>query len=87
MVHYNDNNPALGHSQPTLHATAAAAIAAGIKYKGIWFSVAGTVNVVDVRSGEQLSVAGGVGSCYPVQNWGVVTGGTLTNTQFLLLRD
>ncbi len=79
-------NSAIDHAQPTLHATTAAAIAAAIEYKGVWFNVAGAVDVVS-RAGNKLTVTGGIGSVYPVQNFGVVTGGgtTLTNTQFLLL--
>lgn len=82
----NNSNPAHRHDNPALHADTATAIAAGIVYKGIWFSIAGSIDVVDL-SGNKKTVTGGVGSVYPCENFGIVTGGgtTLSTTGFLYL--
>lgn len=83
---HNNSHPAHQHNNPTLHATTAAAVAAGIVYKGIWFNIAGALDVVDL-AGTLKTVTGGVGSVYPMENYGVVTGGgtTLSTTGFLCL--
>ena len=76
---YNNSWPARGHNNPTLHATPAAAIAAGIVYKGIYFQATGDVDLVDSK-GTLKTVKGIAGVTYPVQNFGVVTGGGTTLT-------
>lgn len=80
-------NPAEIHDNTALHATTAAALAAAIVYKGVYFNVAGALDIVDL-AGNKKTVTGAVGTIYPVQNFGAVTGGgtTLTQSQFLLLR-
>ena len=82
----NNPNPAHRHDNIALVASAAAAVAAGVVYKGVWFNVAGSADVVDL-SGNLETVTGGIGSCYPLENYGVVTGGgtTLTQGQYLLI--
>lgn len=82
----NNSNPAHRHDNPSLHATTADAVAAGIVYKAIWFNIAGAVDVVDL-AGSKKTVTGSVGSVYPCENYGIVTGGgtTLTTTGFLYL--
>lgn len=85
---YNNPHSAKQHSSLALHATDDAAIAAGILYKAVYFNVAGSLDVVDA-AGTLETVTGAIGTVYPVQNYGAVTGGgtTLTEGQFLLLRD
>jgi hypothetical protein len=79
-----------------LYATVAAAKAALLtiynnphtRYKAIWFNVAGTIDVIDTND-TVVSVTGGVGSIYPLDSYGVRTGGgtTLTAGQFIYLYD
>jgi hypothetical protein len=83
---HNNSNPAHQHATPALHATTAAAQAAGVIYKCVWFNVAGSLDIVDL-AGNKETVVGGIGSNYPMENFGVVTGGgtTLTEGQFVCL--
>lgn len=100
-MNYNPN-PAFKHVAGVLSASAAAAktdtIAFAVankypttndfRYKAIWFNVVGTLDIVDIN-GTKVKVIGAAGSCYPLQNYGGVTGGntTLSDGDFNLLYD
>lgn len=72
-----NSNPARKHVAGTLNATTAAAVALGVIYKGVWFNAAGTIDYVD-SAGNKVPVTGAVGSCYPTEGYGAVTGGATT---------
>jgi hypothetical protein len=75
---FNFNSwPALKHLSGTLFSDTAAAVANDVIYKAIWFNVAGTLDVVDT-GGTKVKVIGSVGSVYPCQSFGAVTGGNTT---------
>jgi hypothetical protein len=80
QARYNDNIPARRNDNIALHASTAAALAAGIVYQGIYFNATGDLDVVDV-TGSKKTVKGVKGGIYPVQNFGPVTGGGTTLTQ------
>ncbi len=73
------SSPATAHTAITFAADAAAAVAAGVLYKALYFGVAGVARVVDANGNEE-NVTVVVGMVYPVQSYGVVTGGATTVT-------
>jgi hypothetical protein len=97
-----DSSPALRHTAGVLSASVAAAkttcaalattngLPTGnqFRYKAVWFSAAGSVDVVD-SYGTLLTITGAAGGFYPCQSYGAVTGGgtTLTAAQFSFLYD
>jgi hypothetical protein len=85
---YSNSWPARRHDNTALHATTAAALAAAILYKGIYFNATGDLDVVDA-SGNKETVKGVKGGVYPLQNFGAVTGGgtTLSQSDYLMLYD
>lgn len=85
---YNNSWPARRHETPALASTAAAAKSTGTLYKAIYFNVAGTADVID-SSGAVEKVIAPAGAIYPVQNFGVQTGGntTLASGEFVCLYD
>lgn len=85
---YLNSFPARKHLSGTLVADTAAAVAAGVLYKAVYFSVAGGLDIVDFYQ-NKVTITGGIGTVYPVSNYGAVTGGgtTLTAGQFVFLYD
>ncbi len=75
--------PAVDHAGPTQPSDAAAAIALNIIYKAVWFNTACSLVIVSAK-GNSKTITGGIGSCYPCQNYGVLSGGTV-NTDYVLL--
>ncbi len=75
--------PAVDHLAPSQPANAAAAIALGIVYKGVWFNTPCSLVIVSFV-GTSKTITGGVGSLYPCQNFGVLSGGT-AGTDYVLL--
>lgn len=75
--HYGDVAPALRHVAITFAASAAAAVANARIYKSLYFGAAGTARIVDT-SGHEESIPVVAGGVYPLQSYGVVTGGATT---------
>jgi len=75
-VPFTDSAPAQRHDVIAFAATTAAAIT-GQKYKALYFGASGNADVVD-SLGNKETVPVIAGLVYPLQNFGVVTGGGTT---------